>query len=71
VYAVADAPAAQTNFHAGFIDADLIKREMPDYAERTYYVSGPRSMVVKFEKVLAELGIAKSKIKTDFFPGFA
>ena len=71
VYAVAEANHAQTNFHVGFIDADLIKREMPDYTERTYYISGPRSMVVKFEKVLAELGIAKAKIKTDFFPGFA
>jgi len=71
VYAVADAHHTQTNFHAGFIDADLIKREMPDYAERTYYISGPRSMVLKFEDALAELGIAKNKVKTDFFPGFA
>ncbi len=71
VYAVAEAQHSETNFHKGFIDADLIKREMPDYAERLYYVSGPRSMVVKFEQVLAELGIAKSRIKTDFFPGFA
>ena len=34
--------------------------EAPDYAERVFYVSGPNAM-----------GIAKSQIKTDFFPGFA
>jgi len=71
VYAVAEHAHTETNFHKGFIDADLIMREMPDYAERLFYVSGPRSMVLKFEEVLAELGIAKSRIKTDFFPGFA
>ena len=71
VYAVAEVGQAGTNFYPGFIDADLIKREMPDYAERLYYVSGPRAMVVKFEKVLSELGIAENRIKTDFFPGFA
>ena len=71
VYAVADAPHAETNFHSGLIDADLIKREMPDYADRLYYISGPRAMVVKFENVLAELGVPKKRIKMDYFPGFA
>ena len=71
VYAVADHAQTTTNFHKGFIDAELIRREMPDYAERLFYISGPRSMVLKFETVLAELGIAKHRIKTDFFPGFA
>ncbi len=71
VYAVADGHHAETNFHRGFIDADLIMRELPDYAERLFYISGPRAMVVKFEQVLAELGVARHRIKTDFFPGFA
>jgi ferredoxin-NADP reductase/Na+-translocating ferredoxin:NAD+ oxidoreductase RnfD subunit len=71
VYAVAEHAHTETNFHKGFIDADLIMREMPDYAERLFYISGPRNMVLKFEQVLSELGIAKNRIKTDFFPGFA
>jgi glycine betaine catabolism B len=69
IYAVAE--GAGQNMHNGFIDAALIKREMPDYKERMFYISGPRGMVVKFQKTLKELGIAKSRIKTDFFPGFA
>ena len=71
VYAVADVLPPQTKFHNGFIDADLIKREMPDYAERLFYISGPRAMVLKFDEVLTELGIARHRIMTDFFPGFA
>jgi glycine betaine catabolism B len=71
VYAVATGTARDTNMHHGFIDADLIKQHLPDYAERMFYISGPRSMVTRFQDVLAEMGIARSKIKTDFFPGFA
>ncbi len=71
VYAVANDYQAQTNFHKGFIDAELIKREMPDYAERLFYISGPHAMVLKFEQVLAELGISRRRIMTDYFPGFA
>lgn len=71
VYAVADSSASKGPFHRGFIDAALIAREMPDYMERVFYVSGPRKMVLSFKRILAELGVSRSKIKTDFFPGFA
>jgi glycine betaine catabolism B len=71
VYAVAEDALHHSNMHHGFIDAALIQREMPDYHERIFYISGPRAMVVRFQNVLAELGISKARIKTDFFPGFA
>jgi glycine betaine catabolism B len=71
VYAVADGAGARSNMHKGFIDAALIQREVPDYKERTFYISGPRAMVVRFRRVLKELGVARSRIREDFFPGFA
>jgi glycine betaine catabolism B len=71
VYAVVENAKLDTNMHHGFIDAALIQREMPDFRERTFYISGPRSMVLGFQGVLKELGIARSQIKVDFFPGFA
>ncbi len=71
VYAVNQAPPHGTNMHHGFIDADLIAREVPDMHERTFYISGPRAMVVKFQDVLKELGVSRKRIKVDFFPGFA
>jgi len=71
VYAVANDPTRGTNMHHGFIDAALIQREVPDYHERTFYISGPRAMVIRFQEVLKELGITRSRIKVDYFPGFA
>jgi glycine betaine catabolism B len=71
VYAVADDRALGSNMHKGFIDAALIQREVPDFKERMFYISGPRAMVLRFRSVLRELGVAHSRIKEDFFPGFA
>lgn len=71
VYAVVEDAALDTNMHHGFIDAALIQREVPDYQNRTFYISGPRAMVLRFQSVLKELGITRSRIKVDFFPGFA
>ena len=71
VYAVAESGAASQGFHQGFIDKALIARTVPDFRERMFYLSGPRSMVVRFENVLGELGVPWTHIKTDFFPGFA
>jgi ferredoxin-NADP reductase/Na+-translocating ferredoxin:NAD+ oxidoreductase RnfD subunit len=71
VYVVAEAGAAAKGFHEGFIDKALIARMTPDFEDRMFYLSGPRSMVVRFENVLAELGVPWTHIKTDFFPGFA
>lgn len=54
----------------GFLTADKVKNFVPDYKERTYYLSGPHGMVAAFEKTLAEIGVPKLQIKTDYFPGF-
>jgi len=55
----------------GYIDAAMIAREMPDYRERTFYISGPRSMVDAFKSTLHKMGVSRFKIKSDYFPGFA
>jgi ferredoxin-NADP reductase/Na+-transporting NADH:ubiquinone oxidoreductase subunit NqrB len=55
----------------GRIAAATIMRDVPDYQERTFYISGPRGMVTDFKRTLHELGIPRTRIKTDFFPGFA
>jgi ferredoxin-NADP reductase len=48
----------------------MIQTEIPDWKERLFYLSGPHAMVVAFEKVLRDMGVASSQIKIDFFPGF-
>jgi ferredoxin-NADP reductase len=35
-----------------------------------FYLSGPEPLVENYEGVLAEMGVAKKRIKTDFFPGY-
>lgn len=53
----------------GYINKDLIEKQVPDFKDRMFYISGPHSMVDAFEKILKGMGV--KKIKTDFFPGYA
>jgi ferredoxin-NADP reductase len=56
--------------YKGFIDAGMIITEVPDYRDRTFYISGPNSLVQASKKMLIEIGVNDNKIKTDYFPGF-
>jgi ferredoxin-NADP reductase/Na+-translocating ferredoxin:NAD+ oxidoreductase RnfD subunit len=71
IYALTDDTRTFPSAYNGFIDAALIAREIPDYQERTFYLSGPRSMVLAFKRTLRELGVPARHVKTDYFPGFA
>lgn len=53
----------------GFIDSEMISKNVPDYRERMFYISGPHGMVTTFENMLKNMGVKGSQIKTDFFPG--
>ncbi|MFZ3043519.1 MAG: RnfABCDGE type electron transport complex subunit D [Minisyncoccia bacterium] len=57
--------------YAGKINAELIKKEIPDYKERMFYISGPHGMVEAFKKTLHDMGVSRFNIKSDYFPGFA
>jgi ferredoxin-NADP reductase/Na+-translocating ferredoxin:NAD+ oxidoreductase RnfD subunit len=72
IYAVTDSAesAPAKNGHQGRIDIALIERHVPDFRERTFYISGTHGMVSEFKKTLSKLGIPRTQIKTDFFPGF-
>lgn len=71
VYAVTDEPARAPGTYTGIIDRTLIEREVPDYKDRIFYISGPHSMTEAFTKTLRDMGIPRLHIKTDYFPGFA
>ncbi len=57
--------------YTSLINTDQIMHDVPDYMDREFYISGPHGMVSAFETTLATLGVKKSNIKIDFFPGFA
>ena len=53
------------------MDQAGLARGIPDYMERTFYISGSHGVVTAFEDVLKQLKISKRQIVTDYFPGFA
>ncbi|NBD73955.1 hypothetical protein GVX82_02850 [Patescibacteria group bacterium] len=55
----------------GYLTAEIIRRRVPDYAERTWYLSGPHGMVVAYQKLLTSLGVPNRQIRSDYFPGLA
>ncbi|MFM2423904.1 MAG: hypothetical protein RLZZ70_293 [Candidatus Parcubacteria bacterium] len=56
---------------SGFLSADIISRRIPDYATRTWYISGPPKMVDAAYQSLHTLGVPARCIERDFFPGLA
>jgi ferredoxin-NADP reductase len=55
----------------GFISADMIKEELPDYAERIFYVCGPPGMVKSLVTILqGQMKVPAEKIKIENFTGY-
>lgn len=54
----------------GYIDEAMIKKEVQDWKERIFYVSGPEPMVEAFEKMLKGMGVGRESLKRDYFPGY-
>ncbi|MFI5260656.1 MAG: hypothetical protein ACHQU0_02585 [Candidatus Paceibacteria bacterium] len=71
IYAITNDPTPVAGTYNGYIDKDLIMREIPDYKERTFYISGPHGMVEAFKKTLGDMGVSRLHIEVDYFPGFA
>ena len=73
VYSIAETPSVlpEGRICRGLLCEKDIVEEVPDYMERLFYISGPHSMVTAFEGYLKKVGVKKSSIITDYFPGFA
>lgn len=71
VYTLTDSDAIPPGWlgYLGRIDRHMILSAVPDYRERVFYVSGPPDMVRACEHTLKHMGVRKSHLKTDFFPG--
>ena len=65
------ARGAERGQYPGYIDERLVRAAIPDYLERTFYISGPQAMVKALAPKLLAMGVRRSKIKVDYFPGFA
>jgi ferredoxin-NADP reductase/Na+-translocating ferredoxin:NAD+ oxidoreductase RnfD subunit len=64
----AQAPGAYQR--TGYIDDNAIRSTVHDYQDRKFYISGSHQMVVAVEDALSRMGVRKSNIKVDYFPGY-
>ncbi len=54
----------------GIINADMVKRELPDYKETVFYACGPPPMVKAMETLIESLGLPKTQLKLEYFTGY-
>jgi ferredoxin-NADP reductase len=54
----------------GFITADMIKKEIPDYKETMFYTCGPPAMVEIMAKLIEQLGLPKTQLNREYFTGY-
>lgn len=64
-------PAAGFQCIVGLVNSQVIKNEIPDYAQRKFYICGPPLMVAAMTKILNnELILPKENIITENFQGY-
>jgi len=70
-YTLTDTKAIPRNWPGlvGRIDEYMIQAAVPDYQERTFYLSGSLNMVRAYEHILKNMRVESNQIKKDFFPG--
>jgi ferredoxin-NADP reductase len=54
----------------GIIDAEMVKKEIPDYRETVFYTCGPPAMVEAMEKLIESLGLPKTQLNREYFVGY-
>ncbi len=54
----------------GRLDPEAVRREVPDFAARAFYLSGPDAMVRGYRRLLRRLGVPATHIVTDYFSGY-
>ena len=53
----------------GVINAEMVKKEVPDYKESVFYACGPPPMVQAMEKLVKDLGLPPAQLKLEAFTG--
>jgi ferredoxin-NADP reductase len=56
--------------YIGRIDAEIIRKEIPEYEKTLFYTCGPPAMVDAIVKMLKELHVPTSQIRKEDFPGY-
>jgi ferredoxin-NADP reductase/uncharacterized membrane protein YjjP (DUF1212 family) len=59
-----------TSYITERITPEAVKEIVPDFKERTFYISGPYGFVQTMENNLLRMKVPLKQIKTDYFPGY-
>jgi len=54
----------------GLIDAEMIKKEIPNYTDTVFYTCGPPAMVDVMGKLIEQLGLPTTQLKREYFTGY-
>ena len=57
-------------WEVGFVDQKMLEKRVPDYKDRTFYISGPPGMVSAYKGMLNDAGVSSNNIVTDYFSGY-
>lgn len=69
VYVVSEPPPGWNGPTA--VTQELIHEAVPDLDDRIVYVSGPQRMVQDIQDVVRRAGLPSTRVRSDYFPGFA
>ncbi len=64
-----DAPANWSG-EVGRLNQEMLSKHVPNLSSRIFYISGPNAMVEAYKQLLHSLRVPRSRIVTDYFPGF-
>jgi ferredoxin-NADP reductase len=64
-------PKANWEGYTGNIDAEMIKKEIPEYPETLFYLCGPPTMVQAIENLFKVLNVPSENVKKENFSGYS
>ena len=64
-------PDSEWKSYIGNISLDIVKKEVPDYAERTFYACGPPGMIAAMKNLIQQLQIPENRMKVELFTGYS
>jgi len=63
-------PQTKWEGYTGNIEAEMVKKEIPEYCETVFYLCGPPAMLQAMEKLLNSLGISAENVRKENFVGY-
>lgn len=67
---VLNKPPSNWDGYTGYINAEVIQKEIPDYKKRVFYTCGPPGMVKAMMNLLHDLDVNNEQIKIENFAGY-